>query len=145
MECPVCYDDCHKTCNLVCSHSMCMSCVKQWWVKSEGSPTCPICRCNLYFRGMRKVVDRWVDEMEEPPEYDEEDWDDVCEYLIEIKEQFRLPWICLIEPVSDEITITYPVIYCEFPAIWFPPVKTHLTRPKGRRRFRGRRSNWLEE
>ena len=144
MECPVCYDDFHKTCNLVCGHSMCMSCVKQWWLRSE-KPTCPICRSNLYFRGMRKVVGRWADEIEEPPEYEEEEWDHMCQYLIEFKEQFRLPWIKLVEPPSDLIVHTYPLQYTEFPTNWFHMPYTHLNRPRPPRGYRGRRTNWLEE
>ena len=145
MECPVCYEDCHKTCNLVCRHIMCMSCVKQWWIRSEGKPTCPVCRQNLYFRGMRKMVDRWADEIEEPPEYEEEDWDSMCNWLLEVRNQFHLPWIKLVEPTVDTIVYTCPLVYIEFPSTWFHIPHTHLNRPKPPRGYRGRRANWLEE
>ena len=145
MECPVCYDDCHKTCNLVCGHSMCMSCVKQWWVRSEGSPTCPICRSNLYFRGMRKVVGGWVDEIEEPPEHDEEDWDRMCSYLLVMKQLLQLSYIRLVEPPAGQDFVSTLIIYNEFPSTWFPPPRHTTIRPRAPRGVRGRRSNWLEE
>lgn len=57
MECPVCYSD-KATCNLVCNHSFCKDCVKTWYYKCD-EPSCPMCRRNLYFKGMHKVVDEW--------------------------------------------------------------------------------------
>jgi hypothetical protein len=57
MECPVCYGD-KASCNLVCGHSFCKDCVKTWYYKCD-EPSCPMCRRNLYFKGMHKVVDEW--------------------------------------------------------------------------------------
>lgn len=59
MECSVCYSAV-SNCNLVCGHSFCMSCVKQWYQKGEQKATCPMCRKNLYFRGM--PIKKWNDE-----------------------------------------------------------------------------------
>lgn len=63
MECPVCYsaDAC---CHLVCGHSFCGGCTKEWWLKSAES-NCPMCRAPLYFRGLRKMAERWEEEREE--------------------------------------------------------------------------------
>lgn len=108
MECPICYDECHKTCKLVCGHSLCMSCVREWWKKSE-EPTCPMCRNNLYFRGMRHTVSRWGDEYEDPDTV--ELWDDMCTYLLYIQRQFNIPsvalqdpWDITYEPLVDVVT-----------------------------------------
>ena len=54
-ECPVCYTN-DATRKLVCHHSFCDSCVKDWYLKN---PTCPICRRVMCFRGMRRVVKQW--------------------------------------------------------------------------------------
>lgn len=64
MECSVCYSSTAK-CQLVCGHQFCHGCVKEWYQKCEDCPTCPMCRGNLYFRGMRKHVDKWDKEAEE--------------------------------------------------------------------------------
>ena len=58
MECPICYCDDAK-CQLVCGHSFCRACVKEWWTKSCDDATCPMCRQTLYFNGMYKKVDEW--------------------------------------------------------------------------------------
>jgi hypothetical protein len=63
MECPVCYSD-DACCHLVCGHSFCQGCTKEWWLKSS-EPNCPMCRAPLYFKGMRKVADRWENERDE--------------------------------------------------------------------------------
>jgi hypothetical protein len=57
MECPVCYSD-KANCNLVCGHAFCKDCVKTWYYKCD-EPSCPMCRRNLYFKGMHKVVNEW--------------------------------------------------------------------------------------
>ena len=61
MECPVCYCDDAK-CRLVCGHSFCHGCVKEWWTKSSDDATCPMCRQTLYFHGMYMKVDEWEKE-----------------------------------------------------------------------------------
>ena len=59
-ECPVCYCN-NATCKLVCNHSFCKGCVKTWYFKSE-EPSCPMCRRDMYFKGMHRVVRDWEDE-----------------------------------------------------------------------------------
>jgi len=62
MECPVCYA-CEPNCRLVCGHSFCKDCVKNWYFKSQGNEcNCPMCRSPLYFRGMGKFVEKWEEE-----------------------------------------------------------------------------------
>lgn len=56
-SCAICMETA-TLCKLVCGHSFCHSCVKEWYFKSEHC-TCPMCRNNLYFRGMARVVDTW--------------------------------------------------------------------------------------
>jgi hypothetical protein len=63
MECPVCYCN-DATCHLVCGHSFCQGCVKEWWNKSTDN-NCPMCRAPLYFRGFHKKVEKWEEEKEE--------------------------------------------------------------------------------
>lgn len=63
MECPVCYTD-NCTCKLVCGHTFCHSCVKEWYTSSE-TPNCPMCRKGMYFRGMHKAKAKWQDESDE--------------------------------------------------------------------------------
>lgn len=61
MECPVCYSDdcaCHV---LTCGHSICKSCVKQWYTTSP-EPDCPMCRAPLNFKGIHRVREKWEEE-----------------------------------------------------------------------------------
>ena len=60
MECPVCYTD-KSSCKLVCGHEFCKSCVKTWYYKCE-EPSCPMCRRDMYFKGMNRVVKVWETE-----------------------------------------------------------------------------------
>lgn len=60
MECPVCYTNDAK-CKLVCGHSFCHECVKNWYIKGGGEG-CPMCRQKLYFKGMYKKQEEWDDE-----------------------------------------------------------------------------------
>lgn len=64
MECSVCYEI-TSTCKLICGHSFCMSCIKEWYLKSEEEPTCPMCRQRLYFKGMHKQEQKWEEERHE--------------------------------------------------------------------------------
>jgi len=59
-ECPVCYGD-KTSCKLVCGHSFCNTCVKAWYFKSE-EPSCPMCRRKMYFKGMWKLTNNWIQE-----------------------------------------------------------------------------------
>jgi len=89
MECPVCYT-CDATCHLVCGHSFCKDCVKNWYFKSQGEDcNCPMCRSPLYFRGMNRVAEKWDEERIEQRNqrvfneaFEEilEDLDPECEY-----------------------------------------------------------------
>lgn len=63
MECPVCYCE-EACCHLVCGHSFCKGCTKEWWLKSAES-NCPMCRAPLYFRGLRTMAERWEEERAE--------------------------------------------------------------------------------
>ena len=49
MECSVCYSA-NSNCNLVCGHSFCTGCIKTWY--NKGNKSCPMCRGNIYFKGM---------------------------------------------------------------------------------------------
>lgn len=61
MECPVCYNN-QTSCSLVCGHSFCRDCIKSWYYKSTEQCTCPMCRRDLYFKGMNNIVAKWEDE-----------------------------------------------------------------------------------
>lgn len=53
-------------------------------MKTDSEPSCPMCRGNLYFKGMGKVVDRWEDEAYEKK------WDEVyTDALEETMEEFE--------------------------------------------------------
>jgi hypothetical protein len=56
MECPVCYCAEAKL-TTRCGHTFCFDCVKRWLVASdeEDSPTCPMCRTTLHFKGIQKI------------------------------------------------------------------------------------------
>lgn len=96
MECPVCYETCYKTYTLVCKHRFCMSCIKGWWERSPETPTCPCCRRNLYFRGMRHVVRDW---QRDEDAYDEDELTDLCEFLLRFREIYELSYVRLIPPL----------------------------------------------
>ena len=61
-DCPVCFTDKSVTCNLVCGHSFCHSCIKEWYSKGEAGRSCPMCRKPLYFKGMYKKQLEWNNE-----------------------------------------------------------------------------------
>lgn len=60
MECAVCYCNA-SNCKLVCGHSFCRQCVKDWYQKGSEQ-TCPMCRHRLYFKGMYKITPVWEQE-----------------------------------------------------------------------------------
>jgi len=60
MECAVCYCNA-SNCKLVCGHSFCRQCVKDWYQKGSEQ-TCPMCRHKLYFKGMYKLLPVWEEE-----------------------------------------------------------------------------------
>ena len=66
MECPVCYCS-QASCKLACGHSFCSSCVKTWYIKCSDSatPSCPMCRKKIYFRGINNKIDEWENEHRE--------------------------------------------------------------------------------
>ena len=90
MECPVCYSDCARGCKLVCGHSFCYQCVKDWYQKAEAEPTCPMCRASLYFRNMRTHLEKWEDEREEKhlEGIFNEAFDEIFEDMEEVLEMF---------------------------------------------------------
>jgi hypothetical protein len=61
MECAVCYCN-QANCKLVCKHSFCKSCVKEWYLSATEIPSCPMCRKRLYFKGMYKLIKTWEEE-----------------------------------------------------------------------------------
>ncbi len=61
MECPVCYCS-QANCKLVCGHSFCMQCIKNWYTKCPETASCPMCRKMLYFRGINNKVTEWEEE-----------------------------------------------------------------------------------
>jgi hypothetical protein len=60
MECPVCYEEC-SCLKLVCGHSICRGCVKEWTLKGCNDG-CPMCRKPLYYRGFQKHRAQWQEE-----------------------------------------------------------------------------------
>lgn len=40
-------------------------------MKTDSEPTCPMCRSNLYFKGMNKVTEKWE------REFEDQKWEDV--------------------------------------------------------------------
>ena len=56
MECPICFER-DAPCQFTCSHSFCYACVKTWYQK--GSSTCPMCRANMCFTGVRHAKREW--------------------------------------------------------------------------------------
>ena len=76
-SCVVCYTE-HEKIKLVCNHSFCYDCIKQWYLKN---PSCPMCRSPLYFRGFYKIRNKWNQEQQEKQfnEIYEECVDDIME------------------------------------------------------------------
>jgi len=62
-ECPVCYSAEAKL-TTRCGHKFCFGCVKQWLCKSgeDSSPTCPMCRTTLHFKGLNKIKEALEEE-----------------------------------------------------------------------------------
>ena len=87
MECSVCYTSTAK-CHLVCGHDFCHGCVKEWYQKCEDQATCPMCRGNLYFRGMRHVVAKWDEAAEEQREQDV--WETCVETVLDYGDEVDL-------------------------------------------------------
>ena len=46
-------------------------------MKTDSEPSCPMCRNNLYFKGMAKVADKWEEEA------DEQRWNECYEEAME--------------------------------------------------------------
>jgi hypothetical protein len=69
MECTVCYCS-QANCKLICKHSFCRDCVKQWYLNAKDTPSCPMCRKRLYFKGMHKLVKEWSQETYEKQNQD---------------------------------------------------------------------------
>jgi hypothetical protein len=69
MECSVCYCS-QANCKLICKHSFCRDCVKQWYLNAKDTPSCPMCRKRLYFKGMHKLTKEWSQETYEKQNQD---------------------------------------------------------------------------
>lgn len=107
MECPVCYtNECN--CKLVCGHSFCKSCIKDWYVKTDSTPTCPMCRSNMYFKGMSKIIPKWEQEFEESKW--EEIYSDAIEGATEDADTFAM-FLEDLETVYKNITKLHDVGY----------------------------------
>ena len=52
-ECPICFNTV-QNCSLICKHSFCYQCIKRWYCQKINNPSCPICRKDMYFKGMYK-------------------------------------------------------------------------------------------
>lgn len=81
-DCGVCYTN-EPRCKLVCGHAFCYQCVKNWYQKSD-EPSCPMCRGSLYFRNMRKHLDKWEDERADA--HNEECFNNVFEEIFDAEE-----------------------------------------------------------
>ena len=62
-DCPICYEKAPK-CRLVCGHIFHHSCIKEWYMNGNNTG-CPMCRNNIYFKGMRKYKQKWETERRE--------------------------------------------------------------------------------
>lgn len=89
----MCYTN-NCSCKLVCGHSFCHSCVKEWYTTSEA-PSCPMCRQDMYFRGMHKARVKWDQESDEKhleavyAQVIDNAIDDIGEYYIDDMELIR--------------------------------------------------------
>ncbi len=45
-ECPICFYP-KKLTKLMCNHEFCDSCIKNWRLKCNKNPTCPMCRTRM--------------------------------------------------------------------------------------------------
>ena len=60
MDCPVCME-CIPLCTLLCGHQFCKGCIREWYfTTSDCTPTCPMCRKNLCFKGMMNAIPKWT-------------------------------------------------------------------------------------
>ena len=124
----MCYSDncdCHT---LMCGHTICKSCVKQWFTTSP-EPDCPMCRAPLNFKGLHRVRERWEDEANSKRSEEHygrafdrtlEEWGDApqaCLFaLISLERNFNQ--IINFIPVFDDDTIEYcldPSLEVTFP------------------------------
>ena len=103
MECSICYT-CEANCKLVCGHSFCKGCVKNWYHKEpKDGCSCPMCRKPLYFKGMMKYLKLWeeekilhgyteifnevIEELTDPDECDVDDW--TIEDVMDVQDKFQ--------------------------------------------------------
>ena len=63
-ECPICYNA-KQNCTIICQHSFCYKCIKEWYCQSVNTPSCPICRKNIYFKRMYKNKNKLQNEQNE--------------------------------------------------------------------------------
>ena len=63
MSCPICYEDDAK-CKLICGHTFHQKCIKEWYMNGNNTG-CPMCRNNIYFKGMRRYTHKWDQERRE--------------------------------------------------------------------------------
>ena len=114
-SCPVCMTE-TPTCHLVCGHDFCHTCVKEWYMNNESSATCPMCRHNLYFKGMFKHIDKWENSKDEKNAerlfssaleelFENEEYEYMIEDIIELEEKFskfKQNWYMLQDSFYEE-------------------------------------------
>ena len=97
MECPVCYTS-EPSCHLLCGHSFCNDCIKQWYIKCPDEINCPMCRGPMYFRGINKKIEEWEEE------HRENLFQNVFEYLIEeLLEDVNMTTMPLLKFISERL------------------------------------------
>ena len=99
-ECPVCYCA-QATCKLACGHQFCHSCVKEWYVKCTDAATCPMCRKNLHFKGIRQKVEKWDDEHRD--QVIQRVFDEMVDDLFEEVDELTMPWLSFLSERFEEM------------------------------------------
>jgi hypothetical protein len=87
MECPVCYCAVASV-GLSCGHGLCPDCVKSWYTKSDGDPSCPMCREPMVFNGLNRLKDIWDTERYETQ--CDDFWSDLFERMVALHAQERI-------------------------------------------------------
>jgi hypothetical protein len=99
-ECPVCYCA-QATCKLTCGHQFCHSCVKEWYVKCTDTATCPMCRKNLHFKGLRQKAEKWNDEHRE--QLIQRVFDEMVGDVLEEVDDLTMHWLNFLSERFEEI------------------------------------------
>lgn len=113
MECPVCYEtfEGSKVTKMCCGHMVHTKCLREWYLKAESEPTCPMCRGPVLFRGMFKT--NW-DQMK-----DEDEESLLTEYIEQVFEEAEEDW--LIKEESLTLIMEAQMVYNTAKTIGCPP------------------------